>query len=509
MRCIITLVALATISIAAAAQDTVKLQDGSRIDGDIVYEDKSQVDIVDLVGTKHSFPRAEVKSAKKGKGFGKAIASRLEEVNEADPDALFAIAREALADRKTAKDGQRLLRRVLALDDQYPKVRELLGQVHALDRWFEDEKSAGKAIDAHYKELGWSKTKGAWIGPEAEADFKAEPEDFMVDEGAWRPRLEVMKERGNLELRGNWYAPEEKDFVHYSEVVAARCELVLDGAQTGCSVVLHYKGREHAKRLSAKLMAARDWFAETFRRPAAARKPLGLEVVLEKKAAFETFKARIGDAIAMPPAMSPRPDMGEAFGLGFTDLLGAVAHDEIAVPGLPAGLIESPRATGELDEAHMMIHLIGMRLMVDMPDEPGRMIPDAMVAAAATYAEIVAMGKTRVSSATEESKYDRSGMNDFHGNVDADVADLRKRLKETLKTRKISLRSWFFATGIQLDEATDQYGVTLLDWMLQTRREALIAFLHDPDFETGVDRLFEKHFGMSFEAAEKEFLAWL
>lgn len=514
MRLVMAILVLCNVGLA---QDWVRLDDGSRIMGEIVQHDEETLAIIDRLGKRHELTVGDVVKHKKGRALAKSLAKKLEGLVASDVEGLYAVAKEALAVKRHKSDAKRLMRRVLALDFDHEGARAALGHVRALEQWFMDEKKAARAVAAHYKKRGFVQHEGGWVEPDHVSKIEASPSEWMVEGKVWREVRDVMTERGYLEFRGEWLPPAESDYVRHAAAIEEGSELVLGGGQFESVVVLHFQGREKARALAQQLFEARQWYAAVYDAPESAVDPLQIEVILETSRDFAHFRETVGEEYGASPS-DDRPggeDGGTVTGVGFNPFLGGVRHVELpALPeppgGLPGGVRMDLGFNPILDSLpHSLIFAMAHIQTTRTWGGDARKLPYFMAHANAVHAEIAALGKTIVHESTVDTEYGRSTGNDAHGNLDADHSKMKELLRATLKKRTMSLRTLFFADGIQMDSGLDQLGVVFLTWLRELHSAKLIAFMSDPDRLETIDARFERHFEMSFEEAETAFRKWL
>ncbi|MHC4261722.1 MAG: hypothetical protein ACYSWX_04315, partial [Planctomycetota bacterium] len=112
------------------------------------------------------------------------------------------------------REGRKVLRRIVKLDEDDRKARELLGHVEVDGRWFESEKKAEKYRQKKAEEeaeaKGWVEYEGRWVDP-AHIPF-IEQGLVLSDDGEWVDPVVLERiEQGWVRQDLTWIAPDEQD----------------------------------------------------------------------------------------------------------------------------------------------------------------------------------------------------------------------------------------------------------------------------------------------------------
>ncbi len=503
--CAILLILLLSNSIQA--QDWVRLQNGKRIKGEIIVQNEFSIEIIDELGERYEIQIEEYKKLKKGKKLAKVWRKKLAELNKDDSDAIFLVAREAFQNKKTRKDGKRLLRRVLSVDENHPEARKLLGHFKVGDTWYLNKKKAQKSLDAHFAALGFVRHEKGWIDPEKLEDLKSNIKNWMIVEGQWRNRDIVMKERGYMKFRQEWIAPDLAGYAQHATQIEDKGGIQLEGSQVGTVVVLHCEGKERAEALATALYKARLWFAKTMKDSASAKSPLQVEIVVNLRSQMHQIIERCGVFYGL---VIPREMRRTFSGLSHSNFLGGVHSLEANIPGgLPPGAMQPPGDFADQGLSHGMVNAATSRKAYKLWKNTRSRLPYFISNAMGVHGEIAAFGTTIVLVSVEDRDYGRSNENEFHGSRGLNLEQIKEGLKKTLQTRTMSLRSLFFMTGSQMDQEMGLFGVVFLDFLLQEQHEIFLKFLADDDTSMTLDKRFKKHFGVEFEKMDKTFRTWL
>lgn len=278
------------LAAVAVAQDSVQLVDKRTLRGDVTEETADSVTIVDGLGNVQVVAVDRIAAVKRGAPLSAAVLAKLAAIDAREPDRLYAVALFALEEVRSKADGQRLLRRVLALAPEHAGARERLGHVNALGVWYANAKDADAAVRKAMVAEGRVQHAGGWVLRADKAALAGDPGAWMLADGhRWRKTAEVMAERGATLWNGEWYLPEDAALLALAREWSERSGGVLHAAREGPCDAVSALGREHARATAARLARTREWFMDTFA-------PRGLDfrsemrstaVVLADGAAFE------------------------------------------------------------------------------------------------------------------------------------------------------------------------------------------------------------------------------
>jgi GNAT superfamily N-acetyltransferase len=489
MRLLLAGVLLLSAAALLPAQDSIKLDDGRRLTGEIVAETEAQYLLVTKLGEKLEIEKSKVTKLRRGRGLAKRVVARLEDVAQDDASALFAVVQWAQKQKSLRRDAERLARRVLAIDPEHLEARKLLGHVKLLGTWYLNRKVGMKALRGAMKERGLIEHEGGFGTPAIVAQVESAPKAWLVDESSmlWRPLAEIMRERGFAEHRDEWYGPEEKDIIDDIATVERTLDLKLRGAGVGESRVVATFGRkgciEHAKELEK----AREYFIETFR-PERRRALMGSRMifyVLRETTDFEAFLDKGADSLH-----SARPSY-----LKFARPTGVMSW------GFVNQVIHQQR--GAWKEAN--VARVGMAMMDN--EWTGRVsCPDWIGIASAHLAEIAVYGAAKTWWVAQSRYADQEDERTSEGRtLDMAKVYVREKMK---KMRTPVMRSLFGKKTNQMTVFDDQLGIVLMSYFLEKHEDGILDYLFGK-IETDIGKRFEAVFGHSFEEEEKLFRAWL
>ena len=144
------------------------------------------------------------------------LEKKLDAIDLADADELCEVALWAMRhkDRKVRREGRKLMKEVLELDEEHEDARKALGHVRVGEKWYTSAKSAEKAkkklLEVEMKENGFVKYKGGWIKPEDRRKWKR-GKWKQDDNGVWKSEADVMREKGYVKYQGVWLKLSEQD----------------------------------------------------------------------------------------------------------------------------------------------------------------------------------------------------------------------------------------------------------------------------------------------------------
>lgn len=470
----------------AASQDVVLTMDGQKIRGDVVSADDVEVHVVDKHAKLHKVPRGEVKLVKRARAkFKPEVAERLEKV-ASSPENWLRVATWALTDRKFKKGAKLLLSRVIAYEPDNEPAREAAGHVLVDGAWITSPKEAYKLTKETMPEQGYVYYKGGWALKSLVKYVKKSPEDWMRHRGLiWRLITEVRKERGEKVWKNEWYSKKDARLVKTLRSIRDESGDELHAAQTDSTYLFGPYARDTAYAMAVRQKRAREWFVKTFdvekHKKTLIKRPHLVDYVFTSKEAFKKFLDK-NRRFARSQASYEQCQKTGNFCSGAN--YGAWNHGE----GMPWRLASSA----------------GMR-MSNMywrggPD------PDWLSVAIAHHTEIAILGDIRV-------QWVHVG---GYGN-EKPVPELKgrgmKELKSTLievygNTPMPGLRALMSKDMNELNDRLDLLGTVYLKYLLENHREKLIQFMIKPKGKNRVER-FEAHFGMTFEALDQQFRAWL
>ncbi len=487
-----TLLVLFSSPPALRAQDSIKLVDGERLFGEIRSESPEAVEFIDKAGRLLRIERGRIAELKPGRPIAKSLERKLEAIDQNDAAAILRIAEEALEERRLKNDGLRLLRRVLVLDPDRARARELLGHVRALDRWFENREEAEAAIAEVMEAEGLVKVGLAWASPEDADSVREAPNDWMPVENRWRLVSVVMKERGFIEWSGAWYPPEERDVIRIAKEVEKQIDKALAGSIKGETTSLDVRGRDQALRMSEMIEQTRFWFAGRFDLPFIEIRPDILNVVLANKEQYEAF---LFDCVPIHRIREETIEIYRKERVPITSFnTASQVHD---LESLDAEWID-----------HSVVHDVGQRLMdFSWVGRDMWFAPPWLRRAVGHHAEIAVLRSANLGIGAVADKYGRGGSSVDSGMRTLEVT--RKRLAKAMKKRKFTARWLFGLERTDLTEESDDFAIVFLAWLFETRGPGFNDFIREPDKNLEMHARFERHLGMTFEQADEAFRAWL
>ena len=480
--------------IPVVAQDTVVLDDKSKLRGDVIAVTDDVVRIADRHGRLVVVDRADVATIRRGRALHAKVRARLERTDSTDAASVFAVASWAKKARHR-RDADRLVRRVVALDAEHVGAREWLGHVRRLDRWFPDDRIARREWKREFESKGYVVHAGAWVRP---VDLPLVQDDrdawIKVDGLLWRSVADLRRERGDVYWEGEWYSRAEAEVVVDLKRLVKRLDLRFHGAQLGASRVISFRGRASAEETVRVLEKVRSWFiaahdaedvdvddnAELTKTPA-------LTYVFEDGKALRRFAER-----EAKPLQLSREEID--FGLRY-------GH----IPWLPLG-----QAVGVKKDRHWR-HALVSRLgggLATLRWKGPRELPDWIYVAYAQRAEIVGLDEVKT-HVVETARYDRR--NNRSELTEAGRKNWERTLRDLYKRKAVpSFDDLFLRATNELDSVANLLGLVLLDYMLTERAREWRAFFYaTDDDEAAVSRRFREAFGVAPTGIEKPFRAWL
>ena len=142
------------------------------------------------------------------------LEKKKDEVVWTDPESIYELAVWAMNSKssKVRREGRKLMKEVLELDEDHEGAREKLGFVKVGEKWYTRKKAAAarKAlVQDKMKSRGYVWYKGGWIKKTEKRRWNKKWEKNAED--VWRSYEEVMREKGYTLYKGKWIRMSKKD----------------------------------------------------------------------------------------------------------------------------------------------------------------------------------------------------------------------------------------------------------------------------------------------------------
>ena len=202
------------------------------------------------------------------------LEAKMEEIDVTDPDQLFEVALWAKAHKKSSKvrkEGRRLLREIIELDEDHEGARKELGFVYFNDKWMskkQKEKAEKKLRQKEMKEKGFIYFKKGWIKKADRRQWNNRWE--KNDDGIWMSYEDVQRAKGYTFFKGAWLRlsdDDRKSMEHHRKMTGDDVLVV-----TTEHFVLHLDvPAKFAAKYQELVEQVYDWYVETFKVPAPQR----------------------------------------------------------------------------------------------------------------------------------------------------------------------------------------------------------------------------------------------
>ena len=194
--------------------------------------------------------------------------AKLEEIDITDADQLFEVAQWAMGNKKSSKvrkEGRKLLKEVIELDEDHEQARAALGYVYYKDKWLKKkdyEKARRKEMEAEMKAKGYQFYKGGWIKKADRRKWNNKWE--KNDDGVWMSYEEVMRAKGFTFYDGAWLKLSEDDrkrMEHHRKMTGEDILVV-----TTPHFVLHIdRSAKWAEKYQEAIERTYEWYMDEFK----------------------------------------------------------------------------------------------------------------------------------------------------------------------------------------------------------------------------------------------------
>ncbi|MCZ6596829.1 MAG: hypothetical protein O7B99_04250 [Planctomycetota bacterium] len=194
-------VVLFLLGIAAPVlADVLVLDDGRRIEGTILAETATRIEIKTSFGT-YEFPRKDVVEIIRGKTRDQEYEELLAACKSGEDFYQLGLWCE---ENKLRKRAQKIYARAIDIDPEHQGARLKLGFVLYKGEWMtpaeRDERHAAD-LAAEMEAKGLVEHEGRWVTPEDKAKLE---QGLVLHEGDWLPLAEAMRRKGFEEYAGKW-----------------------------------------------------------------------------------------------------------------------------------------------------------------------------------------------------------------------------------------------------------------------------------------------------------------
>jgi hypothetical protein len=195
-------------AVSPAQLNVVKLKSGETVEGYVVEQTNAFIKIETLEGKTLRYPATDIASQEETARTGiPELDKKLGDIDRSNPDALAEVAGWAKDQKMRA--WQLLAREVLKNDPNNEKANTILGHTKVGNRWYKSKSEADAArkaeLEADMKAKGFIKLPGGWISKEDKPLYDKDKSAFELDDnGVYRDKATVMKERGLTLVKGKW-----------------------------------------------------------------------------------------------------------------------------------------------------------------------------------------------------------------------------------------------------------------------------------------------------------------
>jgi len=180
-RWLLALAVLLGLPLAAARADVLHLKDGTTLEGKILSETSSTVEIQTVFGVA-KIARSKIKEIERKKTPKEEYQARRAELKDDDVNGRFELAMFC-KENKMGRESRELLKEILELSPQHSGANRELGNIEYHGRWF-DPKDLEKFKEEERKEM--------------------EAAGMVLHDGEWMTKDEAMKAQGYVLVDGQW-----------------------------------------------------------------------------------------------------------------------------------------------------------------------------------------------------------------------------------------------------------------------------------------------------------------
>lgn len=260
VRGALALLLLAVLVGTLPLADVVVLDDGRRIEGEVVRKSAKEVVVRTATG-EVSFPRAKVVEIIERKGREEEYRERLEACETGED--FYQLGRWC-REKKQRRRAGKMFERAIEVDPDHAAARAELGFVRHDGKWMsveERDRALAAAYEAEMREKGFVRYEGRWVSPEQKEHFER---GEVLHEGRWLPEAEAKRLQGLESFDGAWLPIPEARGRHAAEGAATaagrKLLYVLSEEALVCGTVPEPELRE----IALALPRGREWFDATW-----------------------------------------------------------------------------------------------------------------------------------------------------------------------------------------------------------------------------------------------------
>ena len=432
--------------------------------------------------------------------------AKMEETDFTDADAVFDLAKWAIANKKSSKvrkEGRRLMKEVLDLDEDHEGAREALGYRRLGDKWLtkkQYQKEIKKVRSKEMKEKGYVAFKGGWIKAKDKRKYNSRWK--KNDEDIWVSFEDQQRAKGLVNYKGTWLglnAEDRKRMEHHREMTG---DDILVASSQHFRLHMGIKPSE-VKRYQELAEKVYDWYCEEFKLPQPPEAMLwpGQSDIWH----FET-QQEFHDWITT-----------------YSEVYNFSDEDKKRMREQPGGRYDPGRRLicviekRAADIENGMVHGIGQQMQVWHTRGMGgaaAWLNEAFGHLAEQEHSQIGFGNTNCST---RSRYaDGGGVADKEYNTKDGKHTCKSIVKagDELPILELSKLNLNALNGENLSQ-----GFGIVEWLYQTNREGLIKMLNAirtvpaaggrPDGPTAIEHGITKGLGMSIQDFEKAWRSWV
>lgn len=468
--------ALVLLAAIATAQDSIKLENGTRVTGDIIAESTVEVVLVVGMGERKSYSRSEVAEVRRGTPLAGRVQKWLDEIDAANADLVFGVVEKAAKEKSYQVEAKRLAKRVLAMNPEHKSARKFLGHVKMRGAWYADLATAKKSVAKEMAAEGFVAHGDGWVKAADLENLKAAPDSWtLADESLWRRKSEVLREKGLIVFDGETYPIKEEAVVKELETLKERTGDSAQVAVAGACRVFCALGKERAVKAAENLHKARQWFATTFEvRPE--------YWVMKPKSDFYVFT----DQPQLEKFLDSYELKGDPRRIKLGRTLGTVPFGDFS------HAIHTKLGIWE----EMLVSALGAGLTMGNWGA-GVPVPDWLPIAAGHMAEIAVYGEAKVQFVAPDD-YGRSRSEATQG--DRNLAGYRSAMRGILAGANAPNLRRLYGTHVnEMTNELDIMGVVVLSFFLESNPKPFLEYMkrgsgrnHDDRFKSGFNMTFEE-----------------